>query len=308
MNKQNHPSLADGFFISYFWSMRTFLSQVLEDALENGSDPKSYCFVLPNKRSSLFLRQDLRTRLVPNSFFPEILSIEEFMERLSGFRVIDNVALLFEFYTVYKNVIPNNESNSFESFSKWAPILLQDFNELDSAMAEAESLLKYIYEAKRIENWDVGDSEPGNLVENYISFHKLIPVLYKSFENHMNDSKSGYQGFVYRKASELTRENVSGLKSMKYVFAGFNALSKSEELVIQHFLDQGNASIYWDDDDFYEKSEASSLVFLFASFVRVFVFILLLVLTVLFIFSAILYLEHSFLDLSVLFTSFRFVI
>jgi hypothetical protein len=238
--------------------MRTFLSRVLEDALDNGSDPKSYCFVLPNKRSSLFLRQELRTRLIPNSFFPEILSIEEFMENISGFRVIDSVALLFEFYTSYKNVVANHESNSFESFSKWAPILLQDFNELDSAMAEAESILRYIYEAKRIENWNMGEADPSELVQSYISFHKLIPELYKSFENHMNDSKAGYQGFVYKRACELVRKDASRLKSMNYVFAGFNALSKSEEFVIQHLLDLGNASVYWDDDNFYEKSEASA--------------------------------------------------
>ena len=238
--------------------MRTFLSLVLEDVLENGSDPKDCCFILPNKRSSLFLRQELRTRLKPNSFFPEILSIEGFMESISGVRVIDNVALLFEFYSIYKDVVPKNESNSFESFSKWAPILLQDFNELDSAMAEAESILSYIYEAKRIENWDVGEADPGNLVENYISFHKLIPEFYRLFQNRMNDSKSGYQGFVYKRACELIQEDASRLKSRNYVFAGFNALSKSEELVIQYLLDQGNASIYWDDDDFYEKSEASA--------------------------------------------------
>lgn len=238
--------------------MRTFLSRVLDDALEKGSDPKDYCFILPNKRSSLFLRQELRNRLAPNSFFPAILSIEEFMENISGFHVNDNVALLFEFYSIYKSIAPKNEINSFESFSKWAPVLLQDFNELDSALAESESILRYIYEAKRIESWNVGEVEPGDLVENYISFHKLIPEFYRSFQKRMKDSKAGYQGFVYRCACEIIQEGASGLKSLNYVFAGFNALSKSEELVIQNLLDQGNSSIYWDDDNFYEKSEASA--------------------------------------------------
>lgn len=242
--------------------MRTFLSRVLDDALEKGSDPKSYCFVLPNKRSSLFLRQELRARLMPNSFFPEILSIEEFMESISGFRVIDSVGLLFEFYTLYKGVTPENERNSFESFSKWAPVLLQDFNELDSAMADAESILTYIYEAKRIENWNVGDDEPTQMVENYISFHKLIPIFYRSFQSRMNGLKAGYQGFVYRHACELIQKDSSRLKSVKYVFAGFNALSKSEELVINKLLEDGNATIYWDNDDFYEKSEASAGAFI----------------------------------------------
>ena len=50
--------------------MRTFLSRVLDDALEKGSDPKGYCFILPNKRSSLFLRRELRNHLTPGSFYP----------------------------------------------------------------------------------------------------------------------------------------------------------------------------------------------------------------------------------------------
>ena len=242
--------------------MRTFLSRVLDDALKKGSDPKGYCFVLPNKRSSLFLRQELKTRLLPNSFFPEILSVEEFMEYISGFRVIDSVALLFEFYSVYKRVTPEKEGNNFESFSKWAPILLQDFNELDSAMAEADSILRYIYEAKRIESWNVGENESSELIENYISFHKLIPELYRSFQIRMTALKGGYQGFVYRRACELIQEDTARLKSRSYVFAGFNALSKSEEVVIQKLLEEGIASIYWDDDDFYEQTQASAGAFI----------------------------------------------
>lgn len=238
--------------------MRTFLSQVLDDALERGSDPKGYCFILPNKRSSLFLRQELRKRLAPNSFFPEILSIEEFMERVSGYLVMDSVGLLFEFYTIYQEIVPVNERNSFESFSKWAPVLLQDFNELDSSLAESESILRYIYEAKRIENWNVGETGSSELVENYISFHKLIPQFYTSFQNRMKEVKSGYQGFVYKRACELILEHQTGNKSLHYVFAGFNALSKSEELVIRKLLEEGNASIYWDNDEFYGNSQASA--------------------------------------------------
>ena len=180
------------------------------------------------------------------------------MEKISGFRVIDNVSLLFEFYSIYKDVTPRNEINTFESFSKWAPVLLQDFNELDSAMADAESILRYIYEAKRIESWNVGETDPGGLVDNYISFHKLIPEFYRSFQNRMKQSKSGYQGFVYKRACELIREDASRLKSLSYVFVGFNALSKAEELVIQNLLEEGNSSIYWDDDEFYEKADATA--------------------------------------------------
>ena len=37
----------------------------------------------------------------------------------------------------------------------------------------------------------------------------------------------------------------------KLVFAGFNALSKAEEIIFKELLDQGKATIYWDADRLY---------------------------------------------------------
>jgi hypothetical protein len=238
--------------------MQSFLSRVLDDAFPKNSDTRDHCFVLPNKRSALFLRRELQKRLDPNSFFPVILSIEEFMETASGYRVLDSVSLLFEFYSIYQVSAPENGKNSFESFSKWAQVLLQDFNDLDSSMAASESILKYIYEAKRIENWTPEEADNSEMIENYISFHKLIPEFYRSFKNRMTILKVGYQGFVYRQACELIQQGNSFLKPHRFIFAGFNALSRSEELVIRKLLEQGNSSIYWDDDEFYEQADASA--------------------------------------------------
>jgi len=162
--------------------MRSFLSKVVEDVIEKSSSLSGHCFVLPNKRSALFLKNELRKSLAPNSFLPAILSIEEFMERLSGYLVLDRIGLIFEFYSVFKEAPKKSELENFESFSKWAQILLQDFNELDGNLADADSILRYIYEARRVETWSVDGSEQSNLVQNYVSFHKLIPIYYQGLQ------------------------------------------------------------------------------------------------------------------------------
>ena len=186
--------------------MRSFLNKVLEDVLTQDDELSGHCFVLPNKRSALFLKNELIRELNPNSIFPSILSIEEFMEQLSGCQVLDRIALLFEFYSVFKDTSMKSDQESFESFSKWAHVLLQDFNELDANLADAEAILNYIHEARRIENWST-DGSQSSLVKSYLDFHRLIPAYYKGMVNRMKRLEAGYQGYVYRKACEaLQRE------------------------------------------------------------------------------------------------------
>lgn len=222
-----------------------------------------HCFVLPNKRAALFLKNELIGQLDPNSFFPSILSIEEFMERLSGYQVLEPIGLLFEFYSVFKMSSAKRDQESFESFSKWAHVLLQDFNELDANLTDAESILNYIHEARRIENWTV-DGSQSSLVEGYLDFHRLIPEYYRGMRERMDELRAGYQGHVYRKAWEALQNGNRAMFDGKLVFAGFNALSRSEEKVIQELLEQDLASVYWDDDQFYEATDSPAGTFLSA--------------------------------------------
>ena len=49
--------------------------------------------VLPSKRSVVFLKNYLSKKITKPIFLPEFFSIEEFIENISGLRVIDNVSL-----------------------------------------------------------------------------------------------------------------------------------------------------------------------------------------------------------------------
>ena len=60
-------------------------------------------------------------------FLPQIIAIETFIEELSQLRLLSNTELIFEFYEVYLELTPLNERDSFDSFSKWAPICTSRF-------------------------------------------------------------------------------------------------------------------------------------------------------------------------------------
>jgi len=234
--------------------MQSFLSKVVSEVLKHDTSLSETTFILPNKRSGLFLKNIIKQQLKKTAFLPRIISIEEFVKDISGFEVLDTVGLIFEFYGIYLSHTPKQEADTFESFSKWAAILLQDFNDLDSNLFDTAAILAYLSDSKRLEQWDLNESEESPLVKKYLAFFNKVISYHSAFTSHLCDRKLGYQGLVYRKATESLVKFKEVHKKEKFVFAAFNALNKAEEKIIQDLLEDNMASIYWDHDDFYTRS------------------------------------------------------
>ncbi len=238
--------------------MQSFLSKVVSEVLKQDTSLSATTFILPNKRAGLFLKNIFKQQLEQTTFLPRIISIEEFVKEISGFEVLDTVGLIFEFYGIYLTYTPKQEADSFESFAKWAAILLQDFNDLDSNLFDTAAILAYLSDSKRIEQWHPGESEESPLVKKYLAFFNKVITYHAAFISHLSDRKLGYQGLVYRRATESLAKYKESHQKQKFVFAAFNALNKAEETIIQGLLEDNLASIYWDHDDFYTKSNNQS--------------------------------------------------
>ena len=241
--------------------MQSFLSKVVSEVLKSDTPLSQITIILPNKRSGVFLKNLLKRRIKQSSFLPKIVSIEEFVKEVSGFESLDNVSLLFEFYGVYKMNTQPNKTDSFEVFSKWASILLQDFNDLDSNLFDSNAILSYLNDSKRLELWDLKKQEPSDLVHNYLSFFDKIKTYHQALWKYLCEKKIGYQGLIYRIASEKIESYSEKHTKEKILFAGFNALNKCEEKIIQTLLASKLADIFWDHDDFYVKSNNQSQQF-----------------------------------------------
>ena len=74
---------------------------------------------------------------------PQILSIEDFVEQLSGLRYATPTKLLFSLYEAYLDQ-EGIEKESFFEFSKWGQMLLQDFNEIDRYLIDTEAFFDYL--------------------------------------------------------------------------------------------------------------------------------------------------------------------
>ena len=237
----------------------TFIGKLALEIVSKYSESLHHTtIILPNKRAKVFLIEELKHQIENTIFSPEISSIEEFVQEISGIRSIDTIELLFEFYSVYLSITDKQKQEPFEIFANWAKTLLQDFNEIDRYLLEPDKVLKYLENIKEIEHWSV-EKNKTVLIEKYLAFWKLLPSYYEAFYNHLLSKQIGYQGLIYKEAVANLNHFTNSTSSKKYLFAGFNALNQAEERIIQHLLSLDKAEVYWDIDtvfinDFYHDA------------------------------------------------------
>ena len=227
----------------------TFLEKIASLITNKYSDILSdTIIILPNKRAKIFLIEALKNQVKNNIFSPKIVAIEDFIQDISKIRIIDPIELLFEFYNVYLSITETKHQQEFELFANWAKTLLQDFNEIDRYLLEPNHVLSYLKDIEDIKKWGIEVESKTKLLENYIDFWKLMPIYYQSLYQHLLKKEIGYQGLIYREAVHNLEQYFQTIETKKFVFAGFNALNKSEEKIIQYLISKDLAEIYWDAD------------------------------------------------------------
>lgn len=227
--------------------MISFIKSVLVDLQSKQLKLEDLYFILPSKRAGVFLKHHLSTLIDQPIFAPQILSSEEFVEELSGLQNLPNTDLLFRLYETYKALTTEEEQESFESFSKWAQILLQDFNEIDRYLIPQEHIFDYLNAIKELHHWSL-DPDQTDMVKNHLKFWKQLKNYYTAFTDNLLQSKQGYQGLIYREAVDNLESYIENCKGKIHVFLGFNALNTAESQIIQGFLKSDLAYIYWDID------------------------------------------------------------
>ena len=227
--------------------MTSFIYDVLKDLEIHSKDVSKLSLILPNKRAGIFLKMEWSKLNKTTGFLPEIIAIETFIEELSQLRLLSSTELIFEFYEVYLELTPLKERDSFDSFSKWAPIVLQDFNEIDRYLIPQNQIFEYLSAIQEINHWSL---EPNStpLIKGYLSFWKKVHTYYTKFTAHLLQKGEGYQGLIYREAVENLEAYIQNHPDKSHVFLGFNALNASESTIIQELLQQDRAKIYWDID------------------------------------------------------------
>lgn len=227
--------------------MQSFIEEVVDKVLEHYGSFHQLTFVLPSKRAGNFLKMALTQRIAQTMLAPKIYSIEHFVEEMSGLSYVSQNHLLFQLYECYLET-GTYEKESFDAFLKWAPTLLQDFNELDRYLVDAKSLYGNLSAIQELRHWSL-EEEQTPLMKNYLAFWNHSFPLYEAFNQKLASKGLGHQGLVYRKAYESLMSNQT--QPHPHVFLGFNALNTAEEKIINHILNHSNSQIYWDIDPYF---------------------------------------------------------
>lgn len=231
--------------------MTPFLSSVSEYIYnKHAEELGNICIVLPNRRAKLFIQKHLSSIINKTVFSPEIYAIEDFILKLSGYRIADNLQMIFELYATHKS-LNAADKEKFEDFLNWGQMLLHDFNDIDLYMVKPSEIFNYLNDAKNISHWNPDGEEPTENQKNYLKFYSSFLDYYNLFTEKLIQKKEVYNGLAYRKVAENIHEINKSISWEKIYFVGLNAMTISEEQIIRYLIDVNKAEILWDSDKYY---------------------------------------------------------
>jgi len=236
--------------------MPYFLESVAQHIHKNYAEQlDSLCVVLPNKRGGLYLKKHLAGILSKPAWIPDIISAEDFIEKISGLPTASELTITFSLYDAYCRVTESN-AVSFEQFLRWAPQVMQDFNEIDRYLINHQTVFENLREIKEIESWSLAEEKLSAMQENYLAFMKNLGKVYTLMKDTALKDKQAWQGLSYRVAYENILKEGCTLPYKKILFCGFNAVNLAEEKIISYLVEKNIAEILWDADTYYIKDEA----------------------------------------------------
>ena len=260
--------------------MKGFIRHIVDHfSLQDVKSFPDQLVVFPSKRACYYFRQALLDRLAEQTYWmPRILSIEDFIVFCTGKPVSNEIDLLFTLYQAYSQTyltppvgnVDGEDLPTFDRFYAWGQVLLKDFDEVDRYLVNADELYRNLEQLRELEvryqdNEEVLfalkrfsemlGQEPTNLVTNFNNQWSRVCKTYHAFKKALNGDQRFYSGMLYRELAQQLGDDTQDLPFKKVVFAGFNALSRSEEMIFQKLLDGGMATIFWDADKLYLENE-----------------------------------------------------
>ncbi len=127
---------------------------------EFGNTLNRHCLVFPNRRAGLYFMKYLAARIEKPVWAPAIYTVNELFRSFSSLQTASGEILLFELYKVYRKLKKSPES--FDDFYFWGDMLLDDFDDVDKYLVNAQLLFRNVLDIKNI------DQQFGGLTEAQI--------------------------------------------------------------------------------------------------------------------------------------------
>lgn len=255
----------------------TFLDSIAGAYVEKFPDISDFCFVFPNKRAGRFFQEALSRQIASKAILsPEVISIPDFVEKLSGLETASRIEMLFRLFNIYKDKkellhLKSNENEllQFDAFRSWGEILLSDFSEVDQYNVNADELFANVSDYREIstdfltdeqvevlekyfgyspstgdvkrfwKSFSKGDPK-SDIKRNFMYLWQAMSPLYTELNESLEAEGLATPGRIYRRALEKVKELGKDIVPYKkIVFVGFNALSTTEALLFESLVKAG---------------------------------------------------------------------
>ena len=246
---------------------------------KHNSDFQNVVVLMPNRRSCIFLERELTGLLSGTSWLPQIISLNDWLNSKASLNKIEELLAIVKLYHAF-NQVYSDKNISFDEFYYTGQIILNDFNDIDSELVDAEKLFINLHDLKEISERFALDDEFFNVVSSYIHlFEKDLSVdktnedaaiqsyikiwqglfkLYKTFQSNLINDNYAYDGLLIRYFIENDFEKRTEINHEIYYIVGFNALSRAEERLFELLQSKTVVSFLWEYDDEYIQNEQYS--------------------------------------------------
>lgn len=228
--------------------MKTFISRIAEIVNESSVPEHDICVVFPNRRAGLFLKRELVPADGKPRWMPQVMSVEDFIYRISRLKEPDNTTLLSSLYRAHCTATGN--SLSFDSLLSFGSEILRDFEEVDQYLADPGNLFDYVQQARELDIWKPGEA-PTEFEKNYISFYNSLHSQYEELKSILLAKNTAWQGLATRLIAEDPGSYLTNLPWKLVIFAGFNALTPAQSGVIKYLVHRKQAEIIFDADEYF---------------------------------------------------------
>ncbi|MBQ9558798.1 MAG: PD-(D/E)XK nuclease family protein [Bacteroidaceae bacterium] len=274
--------------------MKPFLYYVARDLVSRyGNNLSQVTIVFPGKRAELYMNSFLSHFAQGPVWAPRFRTIDELFQQMTDLTESDNILNVCRLYRIYAQLL-GDEAESLDEFYGWGEILMNDFNDIDKHLVDADSLFANAGDLTRLEATDYLSKEqiaalqkffsnfdPEHqtlLKERFVRMWGAMPEMYRRLKAELRSEGLMYKGALYREVAEkVKREGLmrNGAKpggkdasgsaaslveesnpSPIYCFVGFNVLDDVEEALFAALRDSGQALFYWDYDTYYAAPDS----------------------------------------------------
>ncbi|MBP6089616.1 MAG: PD-(D/E)XK nuclease family protein [Crocinitomicaceae bacterium] len=218
---------------------------------ENNLDLKHLTLVLPSERAKKYIARSLYNRAQQPLLAPEMITIDQWVKGLSPVTVIDKTRALIRLFSIQLEKLVDPKDASFDEFIAWGNTLLNDFDEIDRYLLSSEQVFKNLADIKEIEAWSFDSVDLTEGQKRFMEFWDRLPDYYTRLNKKLSDENVCYMGKAYRFVAENIDCVFQKDKQRHFLFAGFNALSKSELKIIKQLHVMGRGHVLINADTYY---------------------------------------------------------